>query len=101
MAIVPFVPEDQAPREAAQRLSLLIPLLLQTRPAVVLEIEQSAITIVTNDVRRQIWEKIQGLSADEVRTVEALVEHLFQERRSEENFSPPPPHEDGPEPDDA
>lgn len=91
--------DDHEARTCAQRLTTLIQLLLQTRPAVVLAIEQSAHTIVTNDVRQQIAERLQRFSEDDVRIIEALTEHLDQRRRNratgplrntEDSNEPPP-----------
>jgi hypothetical protein len=74
-------PDDLEAQACAQRLVALIQLLLQTRPAVVLEIERSARAIVTNDVRQQIAERLQRFSVDDVGIVEALTEHLDSRRR--------------------
>ena len=76
-----FSPTDDEARASAHRLITTLHLLVQTRPAVVLEIEQSAQRIVTNDVRQQIVERLQRLSADDVRIVEALTDHLDQRAR--------------------
>jgi hypothetical protein len=76
-----LLPDDHEVRACAQRLITLIQLLLQTRPAVVLEIERSVNTIVTNDVRQQIAERLQRFTVDDVRIVEALTEYLDQRRR--------------------
>jgi hypothetical protein len=69
------------PEEAhacAQRLITLIQLLLQTRPAVVLEIERHVQGIVTNDVRQQIAERLARFSVADVQLVEALTAHIDQ-----------------------
>jgi transcription termination factor Rho len=69
-------------RACAQRLITLIQLLIQTRPAVVLEIERSVKGIVTNDVRQQIAERLARFSVADVRIVEALTAHLDERQAS-------------------
>jgi hypothetical protein len=81
-------PDDGEAPACAQRLIALIQLVLQTRPALLLEIERSARVIVTNDVRQQIADRLQRFSVDDVRIVEALTEHLDQRRRE-------PPDDEG------
>lgn len=71
---------DHQAHASLARLITLLQLLAQTRPRVVIEIEQSANTIVANDVRRQIAERLARFSAEDVRIVEALTEHLDQRR---------------------
>jgi hypothetical protein len=89
-------PDEQEAHSCAKRLITLIQLLVQTRPRVVLEIERSANTIVTNDVRQQIADRLERFSAEDVGIVEALTEHLDQRRASrditsEKTSEPPDP----------
>lgn len=90
-------PDDLEARACAQRLITLVQLLLQTRPALVLEIERSVQRIVTNDVRQQIAERLQGFSVEDVRIVEALTAHLDQRQESRRGLLHDPatdPHRD-------
>jgi hypothetical protein len=77
----PSRPNDQEARTCAERLIALIDLLLQTRPAVVIAIERSAHTIVTDDVRQQIAARLERFGEDDLRLVEALTEQLDHQRR--------------------
>jgi hypothetical protein len=85
--------EDQA---RADRLIVLIQLLLRTRPHVLPEIERLVQGVVTNDVRQQIAERLQRLSVDDVRAVEALTAHFDQRQlMADGDGDPPEPDEDG------
>jgi len=82
------MPADDGEIQASVlRLGDLIQLLARTRPLVILEIERSAISIVTNDVRQQIAERLQRFSEEDVRIVEALTEHLDR-RRDPKGYAP-------------
>jgi hypothetical protein len=76
--VLPEGADDSELRACAERVIDLIHLLMRTRPNAIAEIERSVLAIVTNDVRRQIAERVQRFSAEDVRLVEAVTEHLDQ-----------------------
>jgi hypothetical protein len=76
------IPDADA-RESVRRLIDLLQILLPERAGVVYAIERAVLSLLVDDMRQRIMQRLQTFSPEEVQTVDDLTASLVKRRRGE------------------